>query len=414
MAQGFSRNMVEVKQQNMAAVRNLLYRESPISRVEISRRLGLTTSTVSNLVGELLAQGVAKENARTAPAEPGKGAGRRPVDLCLNAENRLVLGISIEAEMTRYCITDLRGNMQTKGEYVPLMGRSYEDLLQELTALLGRLRTENPQMWDRLLGIGIAVASIVDSEAGVLPGALSERPGEAYLEDWQNKPLARTLEQISGLPVCLENIVRARAVEVMLFHPELLEGETTFAFCHAAYGVTCPLILQRETLRGRDDAAGEIGRMTVEPSQGKMGYLGELVGINSLKQQCRDAMAKGRAPVLSQLCPDPEALTMRQILDAQNAGDASVSEILRQAAVYLGITLANLVDFINPRLIFLSGPIFRNECNIETVRREVKARAYWPSTAPLRLVPIDLGDFGGAIGGAAACVSAYFLQAHGE
>ena len=411
MAQGFSRNMIEVKQQNMAAVRNLLYRESPVSRVEIAHRLGLTTSTVSNLVGELLARGIVREGTRSDLAEPGKGVGRRPVDIYMNTEARLVLGISMEADATRYCITDLRGRVRRQGVEACVIQWSYKEMLRSIAALLEKLKKSCPQEWSVLLGVGVAIASIVDSEAGVLPTLGAEQPGKGYLGDWRGRPLAEDLQALCGLPVCIENIVRARAVEVMLFYPELLEGETTFAFCHAAYGVTCPMILQRETLRGRDDAAGEIGQMTVEPSRGKLGELGELVGIRGLLRQCRAALAEGNAPRLAEICPEPEQLTIEQILKAQEAGDAAVCAILQQASVYLGITLANLVDFINPRLIFLSGPIFRNPCNIETVRREVEARAYWPSTAPLRLIPIDLGAFGGAIGGAAACVSACFLQA---
>ena len=77
---------------------------------------------------------------------------------------------------------------------------------------------------------------------------------------------------------------------------------------------------------------------------------------------------------------------------------------------YLGIALANIVGFLNPHLIFLSGPMFRNHENVDTVERSLRTYAFRSSDEKLQLVYVDLGEYGGAVGAAASCIEKYFLR----
>ena len=78
---------------------------------------------------------------------------------------------------------------------------------------------------------------------------------------------------------------------------------------------------------------------------------------------------------------------------------------------YLGIALANVVSFLNPHLILLSGPMFRVAQNFDTVRRSLNEHAFRSSDEKLQLIHVDLGEYGGAVGAAASCIEKHFLRA---
>ena len=131
----------------------------------------------------------------------------------------------------------------------------------------------------------------------------------------------------------LENNVRARACAVSLFRPSLLGEESSFAFCHVAWGIACPVVSVDRSFRGEDSTAGEIGKMILDPhsaERDESGYPGSLEALSSMRAvlaQCRRALREGRCTVLARLCPDPGALTLEQVLAAQAQGDPAVRRV---------------------------------------------------------------------------------------
>ena len=77
---------------------------------------------------------------------------------------------------------------------------------------------------------------------------------------------------------------------------------------------------------------------------------------------------------------------------------------------YVGLALANIVDIINPRLVFLSGLIFINRENVETVERTVRQYAFLPEDENLRIQAVDMSEYAGAIGAVAGCIDKYFIR----
>ena len=73
-----------LKQNNHNLIKKYIYRNSPISRVEIAQKLGLTTATITGMVNPMISSGLLVET--TAPAEETKGAGRPRMMLEFAAE----------------------------------------------------------------------------------------------------------------------------------------------------------------------------------------------------------------------------------------------------------------------------------------------------------------------------------------
>ena len=102
---------------------------------------------------------------------------------------------------------------------------------------------------------------------------------------------------------------------------------------------------------------------------------------------------------------DPKDLTGDITCD-----DPMVCEIMDRAMFYVGIALANIVSIINPHLILLSGAIFTNLHNAEVVQDSLMKHAFLADYESLRIVPLDMGEYAGAIGAAACCIEKYFVH----
>ncbi len=402
-------NLPKVKQQNEESIKALLYRFGPMSRAEMAERLELTPPTITNIVGELIGAGILRELPPDESAVNAHSVGRKPILVDFIAEARLSLGISLGRDRTHWCITDLRGRILQKG-CEPIMPDRYDDMLPRLLALVQRIRAEYPAEWARLFGLGLVMPGVVDPHGGVLRNNGSERV------DWCDMALAKAVSEAAGLPVRMENNVRGRTCAVTLFHPQLVADCPTFAFCHVSWGIACPIVLRSSSYCGEDYAAGEIGHMIVVPDGpamkdcGQPGSLEALSSTRAILARCRQALAGDTPTMLRALCPDPAQLTLEQVLMVQAQGDAFVCGLLRESLRYLGIALSNITAFLRPARIVIGGPLFRYAPNVDYLRLSMRESSFLSAEHDPQLVVLDLGEYGGAIGGAAVCLEKFFLR----
>ena len=339
-----------LKQNNHNLIKKYIYRNSPISRVEIAHQLGLTTATITGMVNPMISSGLLRETV--ASAEETKSAGRPRMMLEFVPEAHYVCGVDVGVYRTNYCLTDIRGNVvavrhtdRPLGEYRVTM----ECLAQQIPDFL----TEAGIPMNKVLGVGICLPGMIDGSV--------DKIYDIFYEGWTEHNLCAELGQRLGLKVEVENNVRARAISAELFD-RIVKAEP-FAYFFVSYGVACQMIIDGKALYGQSAAAGEIGHTVVQrngpvcPTCGNRGCLEALTGERAIVQQCRDIMAMDTPTVLKELCPDRRMLTMDQVLRAQEMGDRAVSQVIEDAIEYLGIALANTINLISPRAVVLEGRI---------------------------------------------------------
>ncbi len=400
-------NSADIKQKNLEAVKLMLYHQAPISRAEIAAQLGLTPATITNITAELINAGFIEEIESDAAAS--HGIGRKPVLIDIRRDCFTVLGLTLGRDSTRFAICDMRGNVLAQGIY-EVMNDDYSVMLHQLQGILSLIEKEHGDLWKSLLGIGIAIPGVVNAHTGQVKNHGNER------RSWCGQPLGEEISRFTGLPVRVENNVKARASAISLFWPDLLEGEQTYALCYVSFGIACPFVLGNSVFKGDEDAAGEIGKMILRPdskeeiSFAPAGSLEALSSVTAVLKQCRDRMAQGEETVLRELCPKIEDFSFPQVLEAQRREDPMVCEIMDRAMFYVGVALANIVSIINPHLILLSGAVFTNLHNAEVVQDSLMKHAFLADYESLRVVPLDMGEYAGAIGAAACCIEKYFVR----
>ena len=138
---------------NEQLVLRTIYDRNPISRADVARATGLTRTTVSDVVEQLLGAGLAEEIGLGRST-----GGKAPMLLRVPDEARHLVGIEVGDTHLTGAIVSLRGEVLRRVE-VPLDGRDWDMALARLDGLIDELvqPTDAP-----ILGIGIGTPGLVD------------------------------------------------------------------------------------------------------------------------------------------------------------------------------------------------------------------------------------------------------------
>lgn len=394
-------NQFDQRQQNSWLIKKHLYLNSPISRVEIAHSLGLTTPVISSTIAPLVAAGIVKEQ-ESAAVETAKGAGRRPVLLTYNPEAYYACGVDLGPYYTNYVLTDLCGSVVVKlhtDRSMDTYERTIENLSEQIPAFLAACGIPR----EKLLGVGVAMPGLINGSEGMIY--------TTFKKGWTEFDPAAALEARLHIPVLVENNVRAKVIGA-----ELIARMVTaqpFAYLSVFYGIACQMIIDDKVLYGKSAAAGEIGHMVVQrggpvcPTCGSRGCLEAMAGERAILTRCREVMALEPGCLLWQLCPEPEALTIEQVLEAQAQGDLHVGDILYDALDYLGMALANVVNLLSPAMVVIDGRIFAPADNQAYLLRAAERSMFRVHShqVQFRFLPYD--PYRGAQAGAAVVIQQF-------
>jgi len=378
-------------------VLQLLWQERRISRAEISRRADLSRSTVSEIVGTLLPTGLVAETG-TGPSS----GGRRPILLEFQDDSCFILGAELGATHVAVALTDLRGRVlawEHRNHPVRDDPKGSRELVETLCAssLRGVRREGRP-----LLGIGVAVPSPVDPKR---PGWLPE----LVLPEWKGTLGLEGLSRRFGAPLLVDNDANLGALAEHWWGAAW--GVDDFAYIKVATGVGSGHVIGGEIYRGATGVAGEIGHLAMDPHGkpcicGLRGCLATLVGAPALEERARELRTEYPDSVLAR-----GNTGIAAIEDAALAGDPLALQVVQEAAGYLGLAVAGLLNLMNPSLVVVGGGLARlGELLLEPLRETVRRRTLVSSVAASEIRTSKLGPQATAIGAATLVLKTAFAE----
>ncbi len=393
-------NLSRVKVTNQSAIRETIYHLGPISRLEISERLGLTLPTITTNVASLITKGLVKEVDYLV--SPAKTLGRRTSLIDIVEDSKYFLGVEMRGSLRRACITDYRGNV-LKALKDDTFYADYDECIQATGAMIKRLIRNSKLPKDKIALLGICTPGLVDTDEGVL----TMHPGYK----WENKPVAADIARCTGYTgeVVVENNARARAYGAHLFCQDYLKKAKNFAYLYVSAGLACPLFTNSISFHGNISGSGEVGHMVMDPdgpkcSCGNNGCLEAYSSERAVIEACTEAIAQGRAPILTDLCADKTAPTIYEILKAQAAGDAAAQAIMEDAVRHLGLAIANIDNFVRPDSILIECNYFEHLPNRELLLSVIHKNLYTATPADVKFSFITPDPFSGAKGAAAVAI----------
>src|SRR3954468_22035455 len=216
---------------------------APISRAEISRRVGISKPTVSVALESLLEAGLVRQAANDREGPKYGATFFEPVP-----EAALVLGLDLGARFLRGAICDLRGRVRARRD-VELPGADVHTVLDAAAELRSRLLAAGDLPAGALDGAVAGVPGVIEAPSGQV-GLAGNIPG---LEGLRIGP---ALQERLGVPVTVENDVSLAAVGEQW--RGIAEGVDDFAFLSVGTGLGCGLVLGGALHRGFHGAAGGV------------------------------------------------------------------------------------------------------------------------------------------------------------
>jgi len=238
------------------------------------------------------------------------------------------------------------------------------------------------------------------------PGPLDTAKGIIHFAPnlhWHNIPVRQILEEKFSIPVLLDNDANLAALGEHVFGAG--RGEENMVYITVSTGVGGGLILGGRLYRGSSDGAGEIGHMTVSPGGplcgcGNHGCLEAVASGTAIAREAGELVARGGGQrILDEAGGDPGKISAALVAAAAAGGDPEAAAIITEAARFLGIGVANIINLLNPSLVVLGGGVMEiGEPVWIGVRQEVQTRALQAARERARLVPAALGGRSGVMG----------------
>jgi N-acetylglucosamine repressor len=382
---------------NQQIILGLLRSHQEMSRAELARRLGMQRSAIGRIVADLIAQGLVCEGKARSTAR-----GRRPTILHLDSRERCAVAVDVRVTRTFLAVTDLVGRELSAVESFPT-DLDPGDFVEHLAHEVRRVLAENAGA-GRCQGVGVAFPGMLDRSGDVVV--------QAPALGWRGVALRASLAASLGLPVVLENAVKAWALAQVW----ALRGESSPArdmvFVNVSDGVGVGVVIGGEVLRGRHNVAGEFGHLPLSVDGprcacGAVGCWEAYVSNLATVSRCVGLTLAPGQPVP----PEVARLRVEEVVARARRGDARAHTALLSTAHYLGLGLASIVNALDPERIYVGGEISAAWDLIEpTVRAALAQRTLVAAAADVKIVVVAAAEHP-RLRGAAALVGAPILGA---
>lgn len=402
-------NINLVKLHNLQVVLLSLLHESHLSRVQLAQKTNLSNTTITNLIAELMGEGIVAEVEFVEP-EPGelRPVGRPRTSIRLEPNARFVVGVHIGVGLFRVGVSNIYNDMLHNQLVYFEVGLPAEQVLTQIVETVEAVITASGVERSKILGAGVGASGLVDFQSGI--NLLAPNL------NWHEVPLRDILQQALSLPVVVDNNVRTMALCETYFGAG--RGVDSLAFVYGRTGVGAGLIFKGQVFRGSTKGAGEIGHTVILLRGGEIcrcgnhGCLETLISEEAILRQADQIARLYPQGILAQtLSEENDISPIERVFRAGRAGDKTVRTMLEDRAYYLGVALTGVVNLFNPELILLGGIFSRGQdFFLEPVIQTVSQTSFGGMGKRVRIEATSFGWKAGILGASALALMYFFYQ----
>lgn len=318
---------------NRRVVLDVVRQLGPVGRMEISRHAHLSTQAVSNIVEDLVADGLL---IRTGRLRAGRGL--PPIQFAVNPNGGMTAGIEIAADHVSTLLVDMGGRVRAQ-RTLAIQQNDPQTVLPvikaEIEAAQAQLKAPAPQ----LLGVGV-----------VMPGPFNVEGmtsvGPTTLSGWLDFDAVVGIRQVLDAPITLENDATAAAVG------ERLHGAAkdlkNFCLIYFGQGLGLGIMIDGRPYRGANGNAGEIGHVLVKKggrpcSCGQQGCLEAYASIQALTERLAAAGIR--------------SVDYAHLERLHREKHPVIEAWIQEAAGYLAPQVAMLENLFDPEAVVIGGAL---------------------------------------------------------
>lgn len=315
-------------------------------------------------------------------------------------KKKYLVGIDLGGTKVLAALIDDKGRIVAEKKMATEAAQGAEKVVSRIAKAIKAVIKDADIAAKEVLAVGVGAPGPLNPETGVILNAPN-------LPGWRDVPLAKMLEKETGLPTYIENDVNAGTYGEYKLGAG--RGVKDIVGIFVGTGVGGGLIVGGKLRSGYRHVAAEVGHIIILADGpacgcGNKGCLEALASRTAIVRDIMFAIQSGRPSVIAELSGGKaENVTSGVLVEAVRRGDALTLEVLGRAQYYLGILVADVVNFFDPEMVILGGGVveaFGDEF-LQPIRQT--ARGCFIAKHEMervKIVSAELGDYAGVLGAA--------------
>lgn len=394
-----------VNTMNKATVIELLRKNDRTFKAELSRMTRLSQPTILKIIDEL-----DQKNLITQLGLGQSTGGKMPDLIGLNCHRHHIVGVDVGSTRILAVIINLQGEIIYSDENAVSATEGQDVVIAHLIDIIQKTLTIGRERQCDIIGVGIGMPGLIDQKKGNV--VFSPNFG------WENVPLLSRLQQKISLPIRIDNVSRTMACGEKYFGD--CGDLENFVCVNIGHGIGAALMVNGELYSGSSFTAGEFGHFSVRQNGricecGNRGCLQSIASGNAIAKTAREFVESGMGNEFLQAAHnDINAIDAKIVFDLAAKNNPAAIEIVKEVTHYLGISLANLINLLDPDAIVITGGVSKaKDTLIQPLAEEIRNHQMRYAGRSVRVFVSRLGDNCAAIG-AAAMIMKEFIENGGE
>ena len=324
-------NHSKIKETNRKKIIKLLLEKNEVTKLDISRSLDISITTVSTNITELKKEGIVGD-VRSLEST----GGRKAMALKINENCRFAIGIALTPRHVKLSLINLKKEI-IDDIRIRHNKKDIESIIAIAKENIKKILNSKEISIDKLLGIGISIPGTVDSEEGIIKNC--------YLLGAENYNLKKSFEEFNTT-IYIDNEANLSAYYEFLNKKDILSN---LLYVSITDGLGLGIIIDGKIYRGSNNAAGEMGhiKIIIGGKSCKCGSKGCLESYTS-----KNVLLEDFNEISNEKLDDIE-----EFISLFEKGDKTTKEVLERYFNILGIGIANLTMLLDPSSVVLGGDI---------------------------------------------------------
>lgn len=326
----------DVRQRNRRQALRSIILAGQMSRAELAKESGLSIGSVTNLATELIAEGLVMEAGVVA------SRGGRPVTLLApNPSGAYLLGADVGERGVAVELFDLAMNRVDREFRGGHEGENLAGITTDLQGAIAALHERNGSAWDRVVGIGLGLPGLVESDAA---------GGQVLYAQSLGWPAVAIRDLVPGdIPVYAENGAKTLAMAEMW--NGAAKGVEEALVVLLGRGVGLGIVSDGQLRHGYASSAGEWGHLKIVRNGrrcrcGGRGCVEAYLGADAILDSWRESGG---------VFEGSGWRAIGALLDADGARDPVAVAVVEDVVETLGSALGGLVNLTNPQRVIVGG-----------------------------------------------------------
>jgi len=308
------------------------------------------------------------------------------------------IGVDLDINGIRFVIIDITGSVIYQSFY-PFngtnMNKSFSDVIRKVKDISEKAAYDLKIAPERILGIGISIPGIIDTENKKIISAPNMK--------WKDIDLEVYLKENFNVPVYVEN--EAMASAICENWVGCCRDLSDFVCINISTGIGSGIYTGGKLYRGVGGSAGEVGHIVVNENGpkcgcGNFGCLETMASIRSIIERVKKLPTYDDKSKKNKL-NNSKDIDFDDVIKAAKNGDETVKSILMESAKYLGIAVSYIANVLNPSKIVIGKEFVKYaDIVIDYIRGIVKCKALRHPESCLEIAVSDIGENSSALGAA--------------